>query len=75
MKRKLVEVTWQDSAFYKGWHPKGQHVAPSSCRTTGYLVEKTGRHVVVAMNSEDDDGGYGEAMAIPRSCISAIRKL
>lgn len=71
---KLVEVKWIDSAFNQGWRTASQKVTYSECLTTGYLVEKSARQVVVAMQV-NDEGGYSEAMAIPRSCVKSIRKV
>lgn len=72
MKRPLVLVEWEDSAFTAGWrHGK---VSTSLCKTAGYLVEKDKALVVIAMNVSDT-GSYGEAMAIPRACVRSIRRL
>ena len=72
MKRPIVLVEWEDAAFTGGWHPKS--VTTSQCTTVGYLIEKTKVQVVVALNG-CEDGGFGEAMAIPRTCIRSIRRI
>ena len=73
-KPKLVEVTWVDSAMTPGWKRAGTVVEPSECRTTGYLTYKNKEVLNIAMQV-NDDGGFGEAMAIPIVCVRKIRKL
>ena len=70
----LVEIEWIDSAFNPGWHKADTVRDVAYCKTTGYLVEKNKKRINVAMNVADN-GDYGEAMAIPRSCVTKIRKL
>jgi hypothetical protein len=75
MKRKLVLVTWIDTAFEPGW--KTSYSTPptySVCKTAGYLIEKSKKKVVISMNI-NEDGGYGECMIFPRGNVKKIEVL
>ena len=72
---RLVEVKWVDSAFNQGWRLKyDSDTSISECKTVGYLIKKNKKQLVIAMNV-NDDGGYGEAMAIPIECVKSIKKV
>ena len=73
-KYPAVRVDWVDSAFTQGWQRSWAKVRTSECSTIGYLIEKTKEQVVVAMGI-NEDGGYGEALAIPRANVRKVRKL
>ena len=73
-KFRLVEVTWIDSAFNQGWRLPKFYVPPAECKTVGYLTHDEKDFINVAMNV-NDEGGWGEAMAIPRVCVRKIRRV
>ncbi len=76
MKQHLVVVEWQDAASYDPW----QHLfdaedhCPSKCKTVGWLLSKTKTHVTVAA-SQSDTGNWSQLMAVPRGCITSLRRL
>ena len=73
--RPLVAVEWVDSAFTAGWRVSSDAVPTfSHCKTVGYLVEHSKRQIVIAMNV-NDDGGYGDSMAIPRRVVRTVKKV
>ena len=68
-------VDWVDSAFTPGWRLSTSEAPTYSlCRTVGYLVEQSKKQVVIAMNV-NEDGGYGESMAIPREIVRKVKKV
>ena len=74
-RRKLVHVEWEDSAFTPGWRSHDHNLPGTSpCESVGFLLEKSKSRVILAMQV-NGDGGYGEAMAIPRSVVKKIREL
>lgn len=73
-KYKLVEVFWEDSCYHSGWKTKSEKIAPSNCRTVGYLVRDTKGFIAIAM-SVSDGGSSSETMCIPRKVLLSKRKI
>jgi hypothetical protein len=75
---KRVEVEWWDSASADlGWRPQAEYrkeVGPLQCRTVGYLLNRTPKHVTVVQNWDRNDK-VSDSMSIPRSCITKLRVL
>lgn len=70
MKRKIVLIEWIDSMQTSGWCKKPESVN-LQCRTAGFLVEKTAKHITVALNmSAYTDGDY---MTIPAAAIKSVK--
>ena len=72
----LVEVRWYDSCSDSGW----KHKVDSdlmTCWTAGYLVHRSARSTVVALNcgSQQSTKSHGDTMIIPTRCIQKIRRL
>lgn len=76
-KPTIVEIEWVDSCSVGGWH-RPEHFTEASianCRTVGYILERTSRHIVVVQNYGDDTRNVGEGMAIPAKAIKRVRRL
>jgi hypothetical protein len=70
-KRKLVIVTWADSAaFDAGWKDdtKVERMAPSRITSVGWLMAETKTHVTLAAHITSEGHVTGE-MCIPRGCV------
>lgn len=72
----LVEVCWNDSSTDSGWKREVNDKL-LTCWTAGYLVSKSERSVVVALNcaSKESANTHGDTMVIPKKCVLKIRKL
>lgn len=72
-KQQMVMVKWVDSAAEGGWktEPEG---GISACESIGFLIKKDRTEVIVAQ-SRSDRGFVSDFIAIPRSCVKAIRVL
>lgn len=71
-----VEVVWIDSAFHRGWgshENKVREMQIETCRTVGFLLEKTSRVVKVAQSVSD--GTFADGISIPRRCVKSIKRL
>lgn len=78
-KLPIVEVEWEDSSGYEGWHSKAEHIAAGVgvCRSTGYLL-KSSRKAITLVQSLDDRGKHfkvADSINIPRGAVKAMRKL
>ena len=75
-KAPIVEVTWVDSAFNRGWgshENKVRDMNIETCRTVGFLLAKTTREVKVAQSLSDDS--FADGISIPRECVRRIKRL
>lgn len=75
----LVVVEWVDSRVYGSWrHPDEWNAdleeAGLLCRSTGWLFRQTEASVVL-MQSQNVNGGWSDAVQIPRSVVRGIRVL
>ncbi len=71
MKKRRVEIKWEDANANHGWSNEPGHIAPSS--NVGYLISETKHQVTICF-------GIGRSqllcvLAIPRSCIKEIKEL
>ena len=76
----LVEVEWIDSASTNGWRPENDWQQEQNeeglvvCRSAGYMIGKD-KQAIRLVQSQSKHGATAEQIAIPRSCVRAIRKL
>lgn len=70
---KIVEVVWNDSTSTQGWDSTPD-MELCSCKTVGYLIQKTKGKVILAQ-SLGDGMPYYNKFAIPRGCIVSITEL
>ncbi len=74
----LLQVDWDDAATPDPmeWKEIARDAVDglTMVRTVGYLAYQD-RKMVVLMQSVTDDGGCGGEWAIPRGCITKIRRL
>jgi len=76
-RRRPVLVTWRDTtAFQRGWEPEASLAAvrPEVCRTVGFLVRRTPRHLVLAQSASEGGDAMG-AVAIPRGFLVSVEVL
>lgn len=77
MTPRIVEVTWIDGAFHRGWgsrDEKRRSMRVSHCRTVGYLLVSTPEHVTIVQSLGDDDS-MADGIAIPRVAVKRMRTL
>ena len=72
MKKTLwvVTVLWVDSFVTAGW--ADTMPAPAECETTGYLIHRDKKTMVVAQSISHSSGAACSLIAIPRSCVTNI---
>jgi hypothetical protein len=73
-----VEVEFFDSCASGRWrtvadHRKDSH--PSLCRSVGYLLERTARHVTVAQSISSNSQDVADTMSIPLAAVRSIKRL
>ena len=74
---KVVEVTWIDSAFHRGWGTlteKQRDMRISHCRTVGYLLHRDADMLKIAQSLGDDDSA-ADGIAIPAVAVTKVRTL
>ena len=76
-KNKLVEVEWQDSCVYRGWQytEQAKVSVPSQCRSVGYMLEKDGDRIVLALSMDDDGDSVADVMCIPMATVKKVRNV
>lgn len=77
MNRKLVHVTWADSASYDaGWKSNGKvaDMVPSYIDSVGWVVAETDGHLTLGAHISDQGHVTGE-MCIPKGCILKRRRV
>lgn len=76
---RRVEVTWRDSINQGGWDSaaavRKHGITPTTCVTTGYLLEKDRERVVLAQSLSEQTNEVGNLVAIPRFAVMSIRRL
>ncbi len=71
---KAVEVEWEDSCIYRGWHSTHPTYTTEACKTVGYLISKDNKRVVIGPTTGEDNS-LSDPLVIPRGCIKKIRYL
>ena len=71
-KRKLVEVTWVDSAAHNGWHYGCNIYEVCLCSTAGYLLQRDKKQIVVALSQSLDNDGVGDCISIPAVAVKKV---
>lgn len=77
MKPQLVEVTWIDSSFHRGWgslDEKSKGMTVAKCRTVGYLLSRDRETLKIAQSLGDADSA-ADGIAIPRVAVKRVRRL
>lgn len=72
---KFVECEWDDAARTGKWTDKDTYLPVAKVVTRGWLREDESDRVVLVGSVILEDGTYGEAIAIPRGCITSLREL
>jgi hypothetical protein len=72
---KFVECEWDDAARTGRWHSADYVVPCSKVVSRGWLREDEPDHITLVSSIILEDGTFGEAIAIPRGCITALREL
>ena len=74
---KKVTVIWEDSCTYGRWWEANTNFKTKECHTSGFLVEKTKKHVIIAGSITFGDKGeideFAQVIAIPRGCVKSIK--
>ena len=73
---KRVEVSWVDASCVQGWHGPREALEhmPMPVKTLGYLVRKT-KDFISVTQTQTEDSGRANTMAIPLSWVKKIRTL
>jgi hypothetical protein len=76
--RRCVEVEWVDSCTDGRWasvaiHRKESH--PSTCRTIGYIVDNSPKHIILAQSQSIDTQHCTDTMAIPKSAVRRVKRV
>lgn len=72
---KSVECVWKDACRVSRWLDADETLTLVVVQTRGFLIEALDDRIVVAGSFCEEDGTYGEAIAIPRGCIVHVREL
>lgn len=76
---KRAIVTWEDSASTGGWHHSSDvNRVPMICETTGYVVSRDAKSIVMALNaavSKDSNSNHGDYITIPARAVLKIRRI
>lgn len=74
---QIAEITWDDASYNSSsWDRHALHKDFGLVRlvTVGWLVEEKSTCYVLAQEYNKDEDSFRHICAIPKSCISAIRK-
>jgi hypothetical protein len=72
---KFVECEWDDACRTGRWNEEDTILTLVKVVTRGWLREDEPDRVVLVGSVILEDGTFGEAIAIPRGCITALREL
>ncbi len=81
MKQKwhLYRVDWVDSTSRGGWRyadrDRKEHLSAVRCVSTGYLVKRNKREIMLCQSYEESEDRINDTIAIPMGCVQKIRKL
>lgn len=67
-------MEWVDSGGVNGWHSLTEHDSICKCISVGIVCKEDNTQVVLALN-RSNYGSVGDTMAIPKACITRMRKL
>jgi hypothetical protein len=75
-KRKILAVTWEDSASDGGgWHrPEDDKPGTILAYSVGYLYERNKQHIVLIPHKTNTGQALG-TLAIPTSAVRKIKRL
>lgn len=78
MRRKVVEVDWEDSVNSGGWHRANEVTEFAKdpgpiVHTVGYVERRTKRHLVLAMSVHGTNRNH--LQAIPWSAVKKVRRI
>ena len=73
----LVEVVWHDAAGETGWEDlyEAQQADVVVCTTTGYMIKKDRRKVIIASSLSGDSTRVDHTTTIPRTWVVKITPL
>ena len=69
----IVAVLWDDATALEGWS-HGEEPKPCLILSVGFLVKKTKKHIILAMDLAPDGMQCGRGQ-IPRGMIKQIKTL
>lgn len=70
MKYKTITVEWMDAASLSRWHSEDELPTPEKVTTSGFLIKKTRKFIVVCGSCGDDkEETFGDCIAIPSPWI------
>ena len=75
---RKVEVEWIDSCSTGRWASEEdyrQNAGISVCRSTGYLLSKDKREVILVQSMSNTTANMADAIAIPTKAVVKVRKL
>lgn len=72
MRRKIVEVVWDDHAFYQGEFLNGGLVRQ---RSMGYVVQETRDVIKIAQSYQKQDKKWYDVLVIDKRTIRAIKEV
>ena len=74
---QIVVVHWKDATTVGGWNTRSAYLdhRPSSIVTVGFLLKKTKREITVVTTQDTSSGDYNQAISIPRSWVTSIRRV
>jgi hypothetical protein len=73
-KEKLVEIIWEDACTIDEWRDidDNEKVKLTTCRTCGYLIEKTDKFSVVVQTIGDEDAVFATVVIPNINIISTF---
>lgn len=72
LKKKLVEVTWQDPTIDAGWVDDDHHTPLTKLKSYGILIRNT-PHIVIAGSYDSVQKKYADRTKFPKGCVESIR--
>lgn len=75
--RRLVHVTWIDSAALHGWCDGAvvQNNRPTICESVGWIVRDIKDSIAVSGHWSPDTNEWNGTIVIPRCAVKKVRRL
>lgn len=73
MKKKLVEISWQDPTIDAGWVEDDHDTKLPLMKSYGLLISKTKTQVSIGGTYDAREKKYADRTKFPSGCIVAIR--
>jgi len=73
LRKKVIEVTWQDIECAAGWHEEDHKPLPI-LKSVGLLVRK-GDPLTIASTYDKENKRWADVNKFPKGCVLGIREI